>query len=144
MMPGMGKLDGHCLCGSISYTSDAEPVAQAICHCRNCQRQTGTAFSVVAVVPADQVDVKGDTLGKHTTVNEDSGQDTERWFCTACGSPLYSISAALPGMLIIKAGTLEDPSWLDPQLEVWGESAQPWVSEVEGRPRMPRSPQAAA
>jgi hypothetical protein len=47
-------------------------------------------------------------------------------------------------MLILKAGTLDDPSWLEPQLEVWGESAQPWIHEVEGRPRMPRSPQVPA
>jgi hypothetical protein len=140
----MGKLDGHCLCGSISYTSDADPVAQAICHCRNCQRQSGTAFSAVVVVPADQVEVSGDTLGRHTTRSEDSGKDTDRWFCTACGSPIYSTNEGLAGMLIIKAGTLDDPSILQPQVEVWGESAQPWVQEVEGRPRLPRSPGVAA
>ena len=140
----MGKLDGRCLCGSITYRSDADPVAQAICHCRTCQRQTGTSFSLAIVVPADQVVVQGDTLRRTTTIGEEHGGETERWFCGECGSPLYSVSPALPGFVVLKAGTLDDPSWLEPQLEVWGESAQPWVREVEGRPRLPRGPRAPA
>jgi hypothetical protein len=139
----MGKLDGGCLCGACTYTSDAEPIAQAICHCRNCQRQSGTAFSVVVVAPADQVEFQGDAIRSYTTTGEDHGQPTERFFCSSCGSPLYSLSSKLPGTYIIKAGTLNDPSFLRPQVEVWGSSAQPWVEQDDARPRMPRGPEAA-
>lgn len=138
----MGKLDGRCLCGAVTYSSDAEPAFVAICHCKDCQRQSGTAFSVVVGVPDAELNVSGE-LANHATVGEDHGHETERRFCSSCGSPILSRSAGAPGMAFVKAGTLDDTSWLEPQIEVWGRSAQPWVAETEGRPRLERSPQAA-
>jgi hypothetical protein len=131
----MGKLDGRCMCGSVSYSCDAEPIVTALCHCKECQRQTGTAFSIVVGVPDDALRVDGE-LATVTTVAEASGGATERSFCPACGSPIVSRSPGTPGVAYLKAGTLEDTSWLEPQAEVWGRSAQPWVAEVEGRPRI--------
>src|SRR2546423_1693279 len=122
----MGKLDGRCLCGAVSYSCDADPVWTAVCHCRDCQRQTGTAFSIIVGVPAQSFELSGE-LGTHVTIGEDHGLETKRRFCPACGSPVISESAGLPGVVIVKAGTLDDPSWLAPQMEVWGRSAQPWV-----------------
>ena len=90
----MGKLDGRCLCGSVTYTCDAEPAFTAVCHCTDCQRQTGTAFSVVVGVPADAFHVSGDTLASVTTVGEAHGGESKRNFCSACGSPIYTDSAA--------------------------------------------------
>jgi hypothetical protein len=135
----MGKLDGRCLCGAVSYSCDAEPAFTAICHCRDCQRQTGTAFSIIVGVPASSFKLDGE-LSSYSTVGDDHGQETERSFCPSCGSPVVSSSVALPGVAIIKAGTLDDTSWLEPQLEVWGRSAQPWVGQAEGRPRLQRGP----
>jgi hypothetical protein len=137
----MGKLDGRCLCGAITYNSDAEPAFTAICHCRDCQRQSGAAFSIIVGVPKAELQLSGE-LSTHATVGEDHGRETQRQFCGACGSPILSLSDAMPEIAFIKAGTLDDPSWLQPQLEVWGKSAHPWVAEVEGRPRMERGPQA--
>lgn len=137
----MGKIEGHCLCGAVSYSSDAEPAFTAICHCTTCQRQTGTAFSIVVGVPKAELDLAGDTLSTFTTVGEDHGRETQRQFCSACGSPVVTLSEGMPDVAILKAGTLDDTSWLEPQLEVWGRSAQPWVEPVEGRPRMERGPQ---
>jgi hypothetical protein len=137
----MGKLDGRCLCGAVQYSCDAEPVFTAVCHCRDCQRQTGTAFSVIVGAPADQFNLSG-SLSAHPTVGEDHGKETRRRFCPNCGSPVISESDGFPGVVIIKAGTLDDPSWLEPQIEVWGRSAQPWIPEPEGRPRLERGPNA--
>jgi hypothetical protein len=50
----MPKIEGSCLCGSVKYSSDSEPVMTAVCHCENCQRQTGTAFSIIVGVAAQQ------------------------------------------------------------------------------------------
>src|SRR5262245_46515621 len=138
----MGKLDGHCLCGNVTYACDegVDPAFVAVCHCADCQRQTGTAFSVVVGVPSDTFHVTGDTLASVTTVGELHGKDSVRNFCSACGSPIYTDSGGLPGVAIIKAGTLDDTSWLEPQFEVWGRSAQPWVEAVEGRPRVETMP----
>ncbi len=140
----MGKLDGRCLCGAITYSSPAEPAFTAVCHCKDCQRHTGTAFSVVVGVPLDQLTLEGETLGTFTTVGEDHGLPVHRRFCSACGSPILSESEKLPGIAMLKAGTLDDTSWLEPQLEVWGSSAQPWVAPVEDRPRLDRGPQASS
>src|SRR4051794_31374034 len=138
----MGKLDGRCMCGSITYSCDADPGFTAICHCADCQRQTGTAFSVVVGVPDEALQISGDTLSSYTTVGEDSQADTVRNFCSACGSPIVTRSDGSPGVAVLKAGTLEDPSWLEPQIEVWGRSAHPYGAEVEARPRMERGPPA--
>src|SRR5437879_2046169 len=101
----MGKLDGRCLCGAVTYSSDADPVFTAVCHCRNCQRQTGTAFSIFVGVPTKSFQLSGE-LGTHVTIGEDHGLETRRRFCPTCGSPVISESAALPDVVIVKAGTL--------------------------------------
>ena len=136
----MGKLEGRCLCGAVTYSSEAEPAFTAVCHCKDCQRQGGTAFSVVVGVPKADLEISGE-LSSFSTVGSDHGQETQRQFCSSCGSPIVSLSAAMPDVAFLKAGTLDDTSWLQPQLEVWGTSAQPWVEAVEGRPRMERGPQ---
>jgi hypothetical protein len=137
----MGKLDGRCLCGAMTYTCDADPLFTAICHCKDCQRQSGTAFSIVVGVPRDAFRLEGDTAKDVTTVGEDHGGKNERKFCGECGSPLITSNQSLPDVYILKAGTLDDTSWLNPQIEVWGASAQPWVEPTQARPRLERDPQ---
>jgi hypothetical protein len=123
----MAKLDGSCLCGKVTYSCATEPVATAVCHCTDCQKQTGTAFSVIVAVPRDALRVEGDSLASFTTVGTDSGQDVSRQFCRECSSPIASLADAIPRLAFIKAGTLDDTSWLEPQTHVWCDSAQPWV-----------------
>ena len=135
----MGKLDGHCLCGAITYECDADPIATAICHCSECQHQTGTAFSMVVGVPSDELHIKG-TPKVFETMGDDRGAPAYRNFCADCGSPIMSILADVDGVAWIKAGTLDDASWLKPQLELWTDSAQPWAmtAEREDREYFPR------
>ena len=121
-----GKISGHCLCGAVTYSSDAEPLVQAVCHCEDCQRQTGGPFTVVVGVPRDAFAAEGDTLATFVTIGEDHGRETERSFCTACGAPVFSVAGALPDLILIKAGSLDDASWVNPGVEVWTDSAQPW------------------
>ena len=128
----MGKLDGSCLCGAVTYGCDAEPMATAVCHCTECQKQSGTSFSIIVAVPRDAFEVKGDSLAEYTTVGSDTGTEVARQFCRDCGSPIVSLSVSLPEVALIKAGTLDDTSWLEPTLHVWCESAQPWVP-LEGQ-----------
>ncbi len=131
MSDGASAIKGRCLCGSITYSSDADPVVQAVCHCSDCQRQTGGPFTVVVGVPRAALIVDGDTLASFTTVGEDHGGETERSFCTACGAPIFSVSAVLPELALIKSGSLDDSSWLEPAIEVWTSSAQPWSPRFE-------------
>jgi hypothetical protein len=124
----MGKLDGSCLCGGVTYSCAADPVATAVCHCTECQKQTGTSFSVIVGVPRSALEVEGDSLATFTTVGTATGQEVARRFCRDCGSPIVSLPEATPEVAFIKAGTLDDTSWLEPQLHVWCESAQPWLA----------------
>jgi len=124
-------ITGSCLCGSITYRVDAEPIVQAVCHCADCQRQVGGPFSVIVGVPRDALTVAGDTISSFSTVGEDHGQETERSFCSRCGAPVFSISQAMPQMAFIKAGSLDDAAWLEPSVEVWTDSAQPWSSRLQ-------------
>ncbi len=135
-------ITGRCLCGGVTYRVEAAPIAQAVCHCTECQRQTSSPFSVIVGFPKSAFSVSGDTLASFETTAEDSGGKTERNFCSACGSPLFSLSPAVPDFVFIKAGSLDDSSWLTPELEVWTRSAQPWSPRFEGAAQMERGPRA--
>jgi hypothetical protein len=134
-------ITGRCLCGAVTYTVDAEPMVQAACHCADCQRQSGSPFSVLVGVPRDAFDVQGETLSSFTTTGEDHGAETVRSFCSECGSPIFSESPLLPNVALIKAGSLDDASWLEPQVEVWTSSAQPWGPRLEAATAFERGPQ---
>lgn len=119
---------GGCLCGDVRYSVPAQAMQAAVCHCRNCQKQAGTAFSVIVVYRRDDV-----TFNGTPSVFEDhgdSGQPVWRHFCGRCGSPLYSDSPAArdQGVIYLKAGTLDDVSDLSPSLHVWTRSKQPWLT----------------
>jgi hypothetical protein len=132
----MSQLDGHCLCGNVSYHCDGESMVTLLCHCTDCQRQTGTAFSIVVGVERDALQIEGDSIGSFTTVGEDTKEEVERQFCSACGSPIVSLPAATPDLAFIKAGTLDDTSWLEPEMELWCRSAHPYVTfdeEIRGQ-----------
>jgi hypothetical protein len=133
-------ITGQCLCGSVSYSTDAAPVIQAVCHCTDCQRHSGSPFTVVVGVPRADLTVEGDTLTSFTTIGEDHGGETQRCFCSACGAPLFSINAAVPELALLKAGSLDDASWLEPGVEVWTDSAQPWSPQFVDTARFERGP----
>jgi hypothetical protein len=137
----MGKLDGSCLCGSVRVLCDSEPLAAANCHCKDCQKQTGSAFSTIVTVPADAIEVRGE-LATFTTVGTDSGAKVYRQFCPACGSPVLTIPELTPGLAFIKAGVLDDPSAVRPVMEAWTDSAQQWVNINDQLLCTPRGPSA--
>lgn len=123
----MSTIQGNCLCGSVRYSSSQRPSMTAVCHCSDCQKQSGSAFSVNLMLPAEGFQVDGLTLASYR-VRGGSGMPVRRFFCSHCGSPLYTEMAALPGMLAVKAGTLADPASIAPNLHLWCASAQPWVA----------------
>ena len=137
-------LTGRCLCGEVSYTVDAEPVVQAVCHCTDCQRQTGGPYSVIVGVPTAALTVKGDTLSTYSTIGEDHGGETERSFCSACGAPVFSHAAVMPEVVFLKAGSLDDASWVQPSVEAWTSSAQPWTPSFGQTSRLQRGPGSAS
>jgi hypothetical protein len=133
----MNEMKGGCLCGQVRYTVK-QVASTAVCHCKDCQKQTGTSFSVVLAVPAEALSIQG-TLSVHTTRGE-SGGAVARHFCGQCGSPIYSAVEAAPAVVFVKAGTLDDTRALEPQVEFWCDTAQPWLEQRASLPRMPRNP----
>lgn len=125
-------LTGRCLCGQVTYTLEGEPLVTAVCHCDHCQRQSGGAFSVNLVARETQFAVNGSL-----TTWGDPGDDptgtvhVERKFCGNCGSPIISVPTGRDGVVIVKAGTLDDHSVVSPTVEVWCVDRQPWVTMPE-------------
>ena len=121
----MREMAGGCLCGQVRYSANTDPVWVGVCHCKNCQRQTGTAFSVLVGIPNTAMSIQGQLKTFHDT--GDSGLRLERNFCPECGSPIFTDVAAMPGVAFIKAGTLDDTSWLDPKMHIYCDSKEQWT-----------------
>ena len=122
----MSEISGGCRCGNARYTISAAPVFTGVCHCRNCQKETGSAFAVVLGVPAAAVAITGE-LTTFTSTG-DSGKTTRRRFCPACGSTIAIEADIMPGLMMVGAGTLDDTSTVQPAMQIYCDSAQPWVS----------------
>lgn len=134
----MSQIVGGCLCGAVRYSADAQPLATAVCHCKNCQKQSGSSFSIIIGVPAASLRLSGASLAVFEDRGE-SGQPVRRLFCPKCGSPVVSEVAVTPGVTWIKAGTLDDATWLKPEVHLWCDSAQSWVDLSQASARFPRN-----
>jgi hypothetical protein len=132
------RREGGCLCGKVRFSVAWPPLMVATCQCRNCQKQAGSALSVIAMVAGDTLEVTG-TLSTYEDQGE-SGNPLFRRFCGHCGSPVVSdFSPELAGgMRIIKAAALDDPSGITPTLHYWTSSAQDWVVLPETGQRLER------
>lgn len=122
----MTSIKGSCLCGAITYASESTSMSTAICHCRDCQRQSGGAFSVNVLVPSEGFAVAGKGLS-HYSKTGSSGLPAKRHFCSNCGSALYSEIAFMPGVVLLKAGSLMDTCSVQPSMHLWCGSAMTWV-----------------
>lgn len=111
----MGKIQGGCLCGAIRYRSASEPTRRVTCDCRHCQKQDGAAVAILVGVVGNTLKVQGLIPSVYEDVRE-SGSIVLRSFCSECGSSLFSESYADPTIVFIKAATLDDNSWIQPQI----------------------------
>src|SRR5437879_5987974 len=114
---------GGCACGAIRYECNAEPITMFNCHCRDCQRATGSAFSAVVYVPAKPFKITKGSPRYYNTTSEMVGHN-KRGFCPECGSRLFGgITDEGQG---ITASSLDDPSLFKPRVHIWTSDAQPW------------------
>src|SRR5204862_2281734 len=104
----------------------------------NSEKKAKIYFSIVVVVTESALTIHGKTKTYNDKAN--SGQPVNRIFCPECGSPIISVAPALPGLSIIKAGTLDDTSWLKPTMEIFCDSAQPWLTLAGSMQRFPKMP----
>jgi hypothetical protein len=131
----MAEFTGGCMCGQVRYSATADAVFTGVCHCKHCQKLTGSAFSVGVGVPKTALSIQGSL--KEFQFKGGSGQVVSLQSCPNCGSPIFSEAAALPGISIIRAGTLDDTSSLKPTMEIFCDEAQTWVGLEGGMQRFP-------
>lgn len=131
-------MTGGCLCGGVRYETTGQSVFSGNCHCRDCQRASGSGYTPALFVPAYTVKIQGEV--KFFESLADSGKKISRGFCPNCGSQLFSKLEILPDMLGLRAGTLDDPSQYQPRVDIYTDSAAHWdVMNPELR-KFPRSP----
>lgn len=131
-------ITGGCRCGAVRYTVTAEPIAARMCWCRDCQYFAAGSATVNLVFPASAVSITGLLHDYPSTA--DSGNAMHRQFCPRCGTPVTSAAEARPHLLILRAGTLDDPNQARPSATIWTDSAPSWACIDERLPRTPRQP----
>jgi hypothetical protein len=125
----MATITGGCLCGAVRYTAEADPTSATICHCRDCQKFTGSAFAALVMVSKEMLRIDG-TLKTFRSIGG-SGNPILRHFCPECGASIAEEPGARPGILVLNVGTFDDPGVSRPAREIFRDDALPWV-EVHG------------
>ena len=129
---------GHCLCGGVSFTIKATPQMTGQCHCKDCQRASGTGHMSLAFFRREDVDIKGTTAS--FAVKADSGNTNTRHFCPKCGGRVYGENSARPGMVGIAAGAIDDNSWFKPGRVVYVKDQPAWDVTATDIPRFDMMP----
>ena len=128
------EITGGCLCGAVRYSVEADPTSATVCHCRDCQKFTGSAFATL--VRANKAAL---ALKTFSSIGG-SGNPILRHFCPECGSSIAEEPGTRPGVVILNVGTFDDPSIAKPGREIFRNDALPWV-EVHGEiPRFAKRP----
>ena len=133
------QIAGGCACGAVRFESSADPVMAANFYCRDCQRSTGGGYAPVLLVPKPAFKLTKGEL-KHHEVTGDSGNKVSRGFCANCGSPILSLLAGMPDLVVIKAGSLDDPVHFKPTVNIFTSSAPAWAAPVPGLTNFARNP----
>ncbi len=130
---------GQCVCGGFRYRFDRDQVISAHhCHCKDCQRMTGCGKATIVLVPTAAVAVEGEL--KTYTVTGTDGAHVTRGFCPECGAGVMSYVEEMPELRFIKAGGLDDSSWVEIASSYWRCSAQRWSPLDESIPAFEQNP----
>jgi hypothetical protein len=117
---------GGCFCGDVRYALSEDPLTLYACHCTDCQRQTGTSFVLSMVVRREALELVRGQLQEYSVELPD-GRRKRGKFCGRCATRLWGEPIKLPGLAVLRPGTLDDTSWLHPIGHIWTRSAQRWV-----------------
>jgi hypothetical protein len=125
-------VEGGCACGEVRYRLVSEPLFVHCCHCANCQRQTGSAFVINALIEADRLEVvRGEP--RQVPLPRGDGSVQRVWRCPACAVALFS-EYGRNDVRFVRAGTLDEPSAVQPDVHIFTRSKLPWVTLPEGVP----------
>ncbi len=118
---------GGCQCRQVRYEIRAEPLTLYACHCKECQKQSASAFGLSMPVPKEAVVILNGKLALWQRVFH-SGRKVSCLFCEYCGTRLFHNPLRNPAITNVKPGTLDDTSWLKPVGHLWIQSAQKWIA----------------
>lgn len=124
------ELSGRCLCGAVNYTCSEKPSLAAHCACVDCRKSSGTSHGTHVVMPEAAFTLSGDVQAYDHPA--DSGNVVTRCFCGKCGCPIYSTNSSLPGMVFIRASSLDDLDAVEPSMLVYASRAPSWAKVGDG------------
>ena len=118
--------EGGCACGAIRYRVEGDPIFIHACHCKQCQRLTGSAFAITMLVEQTRFTLDRGKPRSGELIAE-SGRAKRTFFCGGCGSYLWSKPGSWPVLIAVRPGSLDDADWFEPQAHIWTASKQRWV-----------------
>lgn len=132
-------VEGGCQCGAVRYRLTGPPLGVYACHCKDCQRLSGAAFSMSMPIRREHVELLRGTLVAFDKT-ADSGRVVRMLGCGECGIRVWNEPLSAPGVFIVKPGTLDDSTWAQPVGNIWTRSRVPWVEIDEGLVNFPGQP----
>jgi hypothetical protein len=129
------KIEGKCHCGKISYEAEIDPERVVICHCTDCQTNSGAPYRANVPAETDKFKLHGEPKTYVKIAN--SGNKLVTAFCGDCGSALYSTKAENPLVFNLRLGAVKQRAQLTPKAQFWCSSAMPWVMDISHIPRSP-------
>jgi len=127
------SLEGGCACGALRYWLASTPMFVHCCHCRDCQRLTGSAFVINALIETDRITMLSGDLTPIAMPTE-SGRPHDVYRCPGCQTVVWSDYGRRPGLRFVRVGTLDDPAALPPDVHIYIRSKLPWVTLPEATP----------
>ena len=126
------NISGQCHCGAISFTARVDPSKVMICHCADCQQFSGAPFRAVLPTPVLDVVMSGEP--KRYVKIAESGNRRAQALCPECGTQLYASEDENPQVLNLRLGCVNERAQLVPRVQIWTESAMPWVAQLQSVP----------
>lgn len=132
----MNAHSGRCMCGKVSLRIDGQPLVMYHCHCVTCRAASGASFATNVVFPFEALHV---CTGAECIRSHESSPGKRRFFCGACGSPIYSRAEATHTLVSVRAGLLEADPGIRPSFHAYVASKAPWVTLDDDLPRYPQA-----
>jgi hypothetical protein len=126
-------MEGGCACGDVRYRLLRAPMFVHCCHCRDCQRQTGSAFVINALIETDRIALLTG-VPEPVPVPTESGRPHDIHRCPHCWTAVWSDYGRRPALRFVRVGTLDEPSALPPDVHIYTRSKLPWVALPAGVP----------
>jgi hypothetical protein len=126
-------LEGGCSCGQVRYRLQTAPLFVHCCHCKDCQRQTGSAFVLNALIETERLIIQTGQIALYQ-MPTDSSRPHEVARCTECGTAVWSHYGGIKKLTFVRAGTLDEPAALPPDVHIYTRSKLPWITLPAGVP----------